>query len=96
MTKLKQSTIHALQWILDCEEFGFGKEWPVNKMPWGDYERAGYLIQRAIDYLKEQPEIVRCKDCKHKGTEECAMYDGHLFRLPDDWFCADGERKEGR
>ena len=35
-------------------------------------------------------EIVRCKDCKHRGTWKCWQYFlGH--RTEDDWFCADGE-----
>lgn len=54
------------------------------------------LIAETISLLKEQPEIVRCKDCKH-GTyvvgvgmlpfvKRCGV-DHEL-----DWFCADGER----
>lgn len=35
-----------------------------------------------------QPKIVRCKDCKHRL--EC----GYWIVNGDDWFCADGERKE--
>ena len=46
------------------------------------------LCLDALELLKEQPEIVRCKDCKwnyiHAGCE-----------LPHggDWYCADGERR---
>lgn len=42
-------------------------------------------------------EVVRCKDCKHfdKEQEECTMY-GTVINASADWFCADGERKEGR
>ena len=45
--------------------------------------------------LKEKPkELVRCKDCKNIGD----MYKCPVFyskeKQPDDWFCADGERKE--
>lgn len=40
----------------------------------------------------EMRPLVLCKDCKH--AEHCEIYAGwdgkHL-----DWFCADGERKEG-
>lgn len=54
--------------------------------------------------LKEQEKIVRCKDCKHgkiHGIDvECVAheevsYDPEPWH-PLDWFCADGERKEGR
>ena len=45
-------------------------------------------------------EVVRCKDCKHRDPEDGKCDSGHgiQWQLPrqDDWFCADGERKEGR
>lgn len=43
--------------------------------------------------LEEQPkELVRCKDCKHRGTWQCWQYFiGH--KTEDDFFCADGERE---
>lgn len=39
-------------------------------------------------------ELVRCRDCKRKGTHDCPIYAGSLggFVLPDDWYCANGER----
>jgi hypothetical protein len=44
-------------------------------------------------------ELVRCKDCKHRDPEDGKCDSGHgiIWNLPrpDDWFCADGERKEG-
>lgn len=42
-------------------------------------------------------ELIRCNDCKLRGTYQCPIYvggDGMCGR-PDDWFCADGERKCG-
>lgn len=62
-------------------------------------------VADAIALLKEQPEIVRCKDCKHatmtsdgKMCKYCAMDTDDFGDLRDvyhdaDWFCADGERK---
>ena len=44
-------------------------------------------------------ELVRCKDCKRRETYECPVHvgcGGDGYDEPDDWFCADGERKEGR
>ena len=47
-------------------------------------------------------ELVRCKDCKHRGkTEKCLLAaiseekECPLFILDNrgDWFCADGERR---
>ena len=49
----------------------------------------------AIALLREQePEIVRCKDCKHydQDTQSCNNGLDGIF-LPD-WFCADGERRD--
>lgn len=37
-------------------------------------------------------EVVRCKDCKHYMTIHCTC-DGCC--ISDDWYCADGERKNG-
>ena len=34
--------------------------------------------------------VVRCKDCKYFKTRLCENKDNY-----DDWFCADGERKDG-
>ena len=49
-------------------------------------------------------EVVRCKDCKHRPTEEldfpdgkcpCECEDSYYSRYPaDDWFCPNGERRE--
>ena len=42
-------------------------------------------------------ELVRCKDCKHHGDEENGMvYCPNIVGgwVEDDWFCADGERRE--
>ena len=36
-------------------------------------------------------EVVRCKDCKHYMTIHCTC-DGCC--IADDWYCADGERKD--
>lgn len=60
------------------------------------------------DPVRTISELVRCKDCKFSGcytTEE----NGNIYRIScnkrndklnewhkPDWFCADGERKEGR
>ena len=56
----------------------------------------------AIEYVKQlpsaQPEIIRCKDCKHYNGEDrdicCPLADYAQSKCGADWFCADGERKE--
>lgn len=48
--------------------------------------------------FKEQPEIVRCKDCKYwrPNTEFCGRWTfGWIaHRTPPNWYCADGEVKQ--
>jgi hypothetical protein len=44
-------------------------------------------------------EVVRCKDCKHRGTDYCIFHikgepaDEELLRKLDDDFCSYGERR---
>jgi hypothetical protein len=51
----------------------------------------GYLIH-AIKYLKDQHEIVRCKDCWKRDFDNCPFNEFSLFHPDDDFFCADGEK----
>ena len=39
------------------------------------------------------PVVVRCKDCKKRDSWECWQYFFGRIKIPDDWYCADGERK---
>jgi len=48
------------------------------------------------ELLKEQTEIVRCKDCKYYDHFNGCMSWHDVNSNNDNWFCADGERKEGR
>ena len=54
-------------------------------------------IFRAEQTLKEMPTVdavpgVRCKDCTFHNEINCPQY-YRRNELPDDWFCADGERR---
>ena len=47
---------------------------------------------------KDMVEVVRCKDCIHWSEEydhNCMIRQG-WFSVSPDYFCASGERKEGR
>ena len=67
-----------------------------------------------VRFLKKQPiidaiPVVRCRECKHRSTEDCPMYfhssywhegyeeyvDDDTDHTEDDYFCQEGERKEG-
>ena len=57
------------------------------------------LEERLAIVLEWQPEIVQCKDCKHQdpdrfddGEGNYVCRKGHGWK-PDNWFCADGERR---
>ena len=60
-----------------------------------DYMIDGVLMNCSV-MLKEQEEVVRCKDCKHWKLTSCPVTEHKLGYMPPDWFCADGERQEGR
>jgi recombinational DNA repair protein RecR len=53
--------------------------------------------------LNEQPQIVRCKDCKHRGNaDKCVIAaiakekDYPIFMIDNrgEWYCADGEARQ--
>lgn len=58
------------------------------------------LIADALVLLKEQPKIVRCKDCEHFHSEvkdEFTTFfgcDEKHHPWGKNWFCADGKRRD--
>ena len=61
---------------------------------WIRYRMAERLIEEAPT---AQPEIIRCKDCKHRDAETmfCKGRGWPMQLVPDDGFCDKGERSEG-
>lgn len=58
----------------------------------------GHMHADAFALLEEQPEIVRCKDCKHGAPTIIngvwlSVTCGDIDHRPE-WFCADGKRRE--
>ncbi len=62
-------------------------------------------IRKAPIILKPNVDavpVVRCRDCKHRDPEDkkCdyggMAVQGLFFPRPDNWFCADGERRDER
>ena len=43
-----------------------------------------------------EPEIIRCKDCKRYGKDNCFVKIQMLWELRPDDYCSYGERKEGK
>lgn len=56
----------------------------------------GSVVLDALTLLKEQSEVVRCKDCLHADCFDSYVLcrkSSEKRKEPLDWFCADGERK---
>lgn len=58
------------------------------------YGKEDVIVKHAINIIAElpiirQPEIVLCKDCRKNMMCEMTIH------KPKDWFCADGERRDG-
>ena len=66
----------------------------------------GYINEKNFESVLEETttvdavEVVRCKDCKHRGTDYCIFHikgepaDEELLRKLDNDFCSYGERKD--
>ena len=69
---------------------------PIYRMKqWFEHCRNQQLL--TIDAV----EVVRCRECKHRGTDDCIFHikgepaDEELLLKLDNDFCSYGERKEG-
>ena len=79
------------EWVEDFKSY-------VNElqMQRDDYKGIMSYIDDALVLLKEQPEVVHCKYCKHceyPNAEREWCKKGHLHGNAETWFCADGERR---
>ena len=78
------------------------------------YEDAVFAKEDCLTEVYAAPTVdavpvVRCRECKHRSTEDCPMYfhssywhegyeeyvDDDTDHTEDDYFCPKGERKEG-
>lgn len=52
------------------------------------------VIETIVDELPsaDTVEVVRCKDCKHHGMDNCPVWEGHI--TDDYMWCYFGERSE--
>ena len=60
-------------------------------------ECTSQLALEALELLKEQPEIVRCRDCKHSehwygDKQRCFLWDENGIDVFEDGFCSYGKR----
>lgn len=94
-----QSLIDHIKTAIDVDQWA--KEMVENLLKEQEHKDRLYHAleedwKRLKELLNEQPEIVRCRDCKRRGTYDCPVYVGGdgMYSEPDDWFCADVERKD--
>ena len=65
-----------------------------------EYKKELCALKPVIDAMPtvDAVEVVRCKDCKHRGSNLCPMETVELypwFGTKNDAFCSYGERREG-
>ena len=66
------------------------------------YDRDQYEKGYADGKRDAEADLVRCKNCKHRGTDYCIFHikgepaDEELLRKLDNDFCSYGERREGK
>ena len=48
----KRRIDRVVEWILKDDKFGFGENWHEADEPIGEEEKAGWIIQATINYLK--------------------------------------------
>ena len=60
-----------------------------------DEDQSKKDIHGGYQLIEPPSELVRCGDCKWRGTYQCPIYVGGdgMCGSPDEWFCAGGERK---
>lgn len=85
---------------IDSEKIKYTKFVPENDT----FDGAGGLcaLKSHIDAIPtaDVVEVVRCKDCKFRGTDDClnsyySEYEGaHVDPMDDDDFCSYGERRK--
>ena len=77
----------------------------------GEVKGVGLILAETVDkaHTIDAVPVVRCRECKHRYTENCPMYfhdfywlegygeyvDDDTDHTEDDYFCPKGERKEG-
>ena len=92
----RKKIINELQFQLDSKEVK-DQHYPV--------QLSASDANAILILLKEQPEIVKCKDCAYAIFKEGLVQPGHIVCTkpftehwqsvkPNNWFCANAERKE--
>ena len=69
---------------------------PFDQMP--QLHTGSFLTKEQAEQFrgtfKNLTVVVRCKDCKKHNSWECWQYFLGRIKIPDNWFCADGVKRE--
>ena len=50
-------------------------------------------LSEAIQLASAQPDIIKCKDCKHYNAGFECLIEGYGIERSADWYCGDAERR---
>ena len=85
--------------VIKAIEYCFNIDDPCEQCPYDGIDCISKMKADALALLKEQPEIIRCKDCifgeheRNNGTGMEWIYcKHHRENRPKEWFCASGSR----
>ena len=81
---IERCTCHVPDACRDCSKYKKGR--PILSC-------MEELLKDAMELLKAQPKIVRCKDCVSRDPRDGMCEHVQQIRDPD-WFCADGDRRD--
>ena len=88
---------YVQQYIRDkvtVKKVGFNRETDADLLEWLSDKKFSTFVKDLLRAYKDDHLVVRCKYCKHHGHDTCSAGAGVAYPPPDDWFCADGEKKE--
>ena len=59
-----------------------------------DFYKACHLAKKIITNMPSaQPEIIRCRDCKHYNAGFECLIEGYGVERDKNWYCGDAERR---
>lgn len=78
------------------DDFNYMIKWFENLPAADSSEFCDQLWLIAYEHGKRdaEPDIIRCKDCKHYNAGFECLIEGYGIERNNDWFCGDAERRE--
>ena len=87
--------------LIDANAIPYEEHYVPNGDTQWQYKKELCVLKPTIDAMPtvDAVEVVRCKDCKHRGTDYCIFHikgepaDEELLQKLDNDFCSYGERR---